>query len=146
MAIGLFQEILVIGLICKMNAREMVESDKEFIAKWCKGHGWPMFPDYILSTRGFIGEYDGKPVFACWLYVCDSPLGFLDWIICDPESNDEEREGSFKAMIDMAWEVGKENGLQRVLTIANHPSLMERLKKNNYFVTDENVTLLMRDK
>jgi len=127
--------------------RPLTDSDKPMIDSWFRGHGggWQIPPESMLSTTGFIAEVNGKPVFAGWLYLANSELGFMDWLVNNPDSNHEERVEGIKILTDGMFEEGKKQGLKRILTLASHPGLIEKLKGSGFFVTDSDVTILMRD-
>jgi hypothetical protein len=132
-----------------MITRKISDQDKPMIDGLFRSHGggWQIPPDEILPDRGFVSENGGKPVFAGWLYIDPtSKMAFMDWLVANHDCTQEEREEGLKALLQGIWEEARAHGVQRILTISNHGGLISKLMSNGFFITDKNVTILMRDK
>lgn len=65
--------------------RKYDPADYETIAPWYKAHGWSEPPEpAIFPTTGIIVEDGLGPVAVAFLYLSNSPLGFIEWTATRP--------------------------------------------------------------
>lgn len=127
-----------------MTTKQIDEELFKTVQEWFKSYNWPM-ERWLVSDRGFVSYINDKPISAGWLYVCTgSQLGFMDWLVANPETSPEERAEGIKILLERIHEEAKEAGLKRFITITEQPTLMEKLESNGFYKTDENVTIFMK--
>lgn len=72
-------------LVRKINEEDMPE-----ITGWFVDRKWPLPPvEGIIPPTGFIALKDGEPMAAAWLYVTNSTLAHLEWLVTRPKSGVE---------------------------------------------------------
>lgn len=119
------------------KARDFVEEDYPEVARWYKLRGWPEFPLRMLPQTGAIVE--GKA--AGFLYRTDSPIGWLEWVVSNPEV---EHAGAVEEVLSFLVNKAGELGIEVILCTLSQPSQVEKYKKAGFFPTDSNMTNMMR--
>lgn len=67
--------------------RKIKDEDMPEVTSWFVDRKWPLPPvDGILPPTGFVAEKDGELYAAAWLYVSNSSLGHLEWMVTRPKS------------------------------------------------------------
>lgn len=113
------------------------------ICRWWQAHYWPILSRESLPKTGFVSLVDRKPIIAGFLYSMDADIGWLAWIVSDPESSNDERTAGMKALMDAIKKAAKEKGMKSIFTPSNYPSLIQRLVDNGFYRMDEGVVHLL---
>lgn len=123
-----------------MIARDFdFEKDYEMICGWWDKHGWSRIQPEQLPQSGVVIE-DGNPIVACFLYNTDSTIGWIEWMVSDPDSNVHHRREAIMMAIKYLKAKAKELGLKHLFTSAHNKHLIEKFKESQFIITDENVT------
>lgn len=65
--------------------RKYEPKDFDVISPWYVAHGWEAPPDSsILPSTGIVVELDGEPIGAGFLYLTNSPMALLEWLVTKP--------------------------------------------------------------
>jgi hypothetical protein len=84
----------------ELKLRELKESDWDTLQSWWKEWQWPAITKEMLPLNGLGGLMVCKgdiPVVAGFLYLTNSNIAWMEWII----SNKEYREGDRKQALEM---------------------------------------------
>lgn len=123
-----------------MNIRHFEESDYQLLCSWWNGHKWAPVSLEMLPKIGYVVD----DVCAGFIYINDSKLCHLEWLISDPKSDKEKRSKALDLLIDTLCFTAKEYGCSAVFTATAHKNLIERYKKNGFNVTDLNMVHLIK--
>lgn len=110
------------------------------LCEWWEGHNWTAQPREILSPYGYVSFLNDKPVMSAFLYKTEgSCLGWMEWILSNPESSYDERTECFKELVSFIEVKAKELGIKAIFTATKSASLSKRLDEIGFIKTDENV-------
>lgn len=100
--------------------------------------GWGMNPLHrrMLSEYGCIVSKDEHDVCSGWLYQSDSKLAWVEWVVMNKKAPRDTRDGALDYLYQVLFEKAKSLGFEVVMCIANHPTLIERLKNKLGFIED----------
>ena len=124
----------------ELKVRELRESDWDTTCSWWKWWRWPEVSKDMLPMNGCGGLMvykDDTPIAAGFLYLSNSKVVWLDWIVSNPEYRDSDRKDSLKLLIDSLEQVAKQQGYSIVISIARNKSLINIHEELNY-VVDKN--------
>ncbi len=123
-----------------MKTRPYSQADHVRLSNWWTAHGWPPVSSTILPPNGYIvGECA-----AAFLYLTDSPIAWMEWLVADPEAPKEFRSACINQLVDHIAEVARQKGASLLFTSTNHPALEKRLTENGFQVGDRGMVLLFK--
>lgn len=67
---------------------------------WAEGHSFSALPLEALPTTGVVARIGEKPVAMGFLYQTDSAIGWLEWIMVDPQVRGPARDEAINGVID----------------------------------------------
>lgn len=123
-----------------MQIKRFEESDYSLLCSWWFEHGWNPIPLDLLPKVGYIVD----DICAGFLYVNNSGLCHLEWIISDPRSDKTARDKALTVLIDTLCSTAKEFNLSAIFTTSSNKILIERLKTHGFNQTDVGVTHLIK--
>ena len=128
-----------------MTTTVRFEADLHYnkISSWWKAQNWPVIPLSHLADIGIVSCVDEKPIAAGWLYRTDSAFCVFEWIVADPEVRGETRDLALGHLISSGKDLAKELGFQSIFMSVRNQSLIGRLTKAGFKVSDENMTNLI---
>ena len=116
----------------------------DFIKEWWVDHDWDVVPPSILTNEGIVVYKDDTPIFAGWLLLHGTDMCFFEWIVSNKKATKEQKSGGFKYLLQIAETLAKYNGAKFILHMTNNNKLVEMMKSQDYKVTDENCTHLLK--
>lgn len=119
------------------------EKHYQTICQWWEAQNWPKVPLEFLPSFGLVVYHGETPAVAGWLYRTDSAICWIEWIVANPEVRGEPRTEAINLLLSSLKEKAKECGGKIIFTTANNGSLVQRLEKNGYIVTDKDATHLI---
>jgi hypothetical protein len=124
----------------ELNIRELKEQDWDILPQWWEKWNWPVVSRNMLPMNGLGGliVYKGDILIAAgFLYLSNSKVAWLDWIISNPEYKESDRKESLVSLINGLEDVARQQGYDIIISIARNKSLINTHKKLGYTV-DEN--------
>ena len=121
----------------ELKVRELKESDWDTMCSWWKWWRWPEISKDMLPMNGCGGLMVYKnetPIAAGFLYLSNSKVVWLDWIVSNPEYREDDRKQSLILLIDSLEQVAKAQGYNIVISIARNKSLINIHEELNYNV------------
>ena len=89
----------------KLLFRPLNEGDYETICSWWKWWRWAVLPKDFLPNNGeggFMIEKNNVPIVCGFLYLTNSKVAILEWIVSNPEYKDKDRKQAIeKLLIDI---------------------------------------------
>ena len=120
-------------------------ADHPMVCRWWHAQKWPAIALDALPRTGLVGTTDdGVPLAAGWLYQTDSSIGWVEWIVGDPEADKEQRSEALDLLISKLVERSLDLGIKALFTSCSNERLIERYKKAGFQVTDTSMSNLIR--
>lgn len=126
----------------KLNVRELRESDWDTLVGFWKA--WPEWEQHptkdLLPLNGCGGvmvEKEGKPIIAGFLYLTNSKVAWLEWIVSNPDYRESDRKEALELLINTLETVAINQGYKIILSIGRNKGLIETHKKLGYTVDDK---------
>ncbi len=122
-----------------MNMRKLTESDYETLCEWWKAWKWPPVEKDFLpdnGTGGYVIEKDGVMIVAGFVYITNSKVALLEWIISNPEYRETDRDKAITCLIKAIETLIKDWGYKYVFSVGRTKALIERHKKLGYHVDE----------
>jgi hypothetical protein len=93
-------------------------------------------PLQALPATGYVAN----EVAAGFLYLTNSSLVWIEWVVSDKSADKELRNKSVNEVIEHCKKVGKLTGSTAAFTSVKRGAFCERLKKLGFKTTDEGMT------
>tara|TARA_R110002012_G_scaffold93710_6_gene227373 strand:+ start:291 stop:707 length:417 start_codon:yes stop_codon:yes gene_type:complete len=116
----------------KLMFRPLNKEDYEIICKWWKWWRWPIIPRVALPENGecgFMVEKNNKPIVSAFLYLTNSNVALLEWIVSNPDYREDDRKEAIELLIIEAEKACKEMGVASIFSLGRNKHLMETHKK-----------------
>ena len=125
----------------ELTIRELTETDyDEILVGWWNQWGWtPPQRDFLLNDgKGGIIIYDGEtPVCAGFMYVTNSKVSWVDWIISNKEyTKKPQRKDAIKLLVSALTEICKKSGSKYSYALIKNESLIGTYEDLGYIKGD----------
>ena len=127
-----------------MEVRFFEPKDYEEVMLWWKAQDWPPMPLEMLSQSGFIVEENGEKLAATWVFPTNCPIYIMEWTVGNPECDWEKRADAIDLVTNKACDWAKAHGASMIFTMTKNERFIDKLKNNNFEITDNGMTHLMR--
>lgn len=133
----------------ELNIRPLLYSDYDTIlVDWWKGWRWTPPPRDVLPDDGKGGYivFDGAtPVCAGFVYVTNSKIGWVEWIVSNNKvRNKEVREESISMLIEFLTGLLRQSGCKYSYSIAKNENLIKHYQKFGYSKGSTNFTEMIK--
>lgn len=111
-----------------MNVRLLTEKDYETIVKWWKWWRWPVLPQSMLpdgGKGGYMIEKNGTPIICGFVYLTNSKIAWLEWIVSNPDYREKDRKQAIEMLINHVEDDCKSLGMTHVFSIGRSKSLID---------------------
>lgn len=120
-----------------INIRLLTEEDYEAIlVGWWKQWGWQAPPKDFLPNNGAGGMivFDGNtPICAGFLYMTNSKVSWIDWIISSKTYTDrEKRKYAISSLLEQLTELSKQMGNNYAYALIKHQNLIKTYESLGY--------------
>jgi len=123
----------------ELTVRALQESDWDTLQEWWTKWDWPTVTKEMLPLNGCGGliVYKGDiPVIAGFLYLTNSHIAWMEWIISNKDYKESDRKKALKILIlgleDIALSVGKDI----IFSVSKSKSLINIHKELGYTVDE----------
>lgn len=106
------------------------------LCQWWRAHQWEPVPLSALPRTGLVIP----GICAGFIYSTDSDLGWIEWIVSNPESEKVERSKALDTLLEGLKEKAREMGKKVVFSSSNNAGLISRLERSGFQITDRDVT------
>jgi len=125
----------------ELYIRELNETDyDEILVGWWKQWGWEAPQRDFLPNdgKGGIIIYDDEtPICAGFMYLTNSKVAWVDWIISNKEyTKKPQRKDAIKLLVSALTDICKKTGSKYVYALIKHTSLIETYEKLGYIKGD----------
>lgn len=124
-----------------LKIRVLEENDyDQILVGWWKDWGWEAPTRDFLPDNGkggFIVFDDDIPICAGFLYVTNSKVAWVDWIISNKKYTDRnKRSNALDLLIETLTNLGEGTGNKYAYALIKHPNLIDRYKRFGYINGD----------
>jgi hypothetical protein len=121
--------------------KELSETDyDDILVGWWKQWGWePPKRDFLPNDgKGGIIVYDGDtPICAGFMYLTNSKVAWVDWIISNKEyTNKLQRKDAIKLLVSALTEICKKSGSKYSYALIKNESLIGMYEELGYIKGD----------
>ena len=125
----------------ELYIRELNENDyDEILVGWWKQWGWePPQRDFLPNDgKGGIMVFDGDvPVCAGFMYLTNSKVAWVDWIISNKEyTKKPQRKDALKLLVSALTDICKKAGSKYSYALIKNKSLIEMYEDLGYIKGD----------
>jgi hypothetical protein len=125
----------------ELYIRELQDTDYEdILVGWWQQWGWePPQKDFLpRDGKGGIIIYDDEtPVCAGYMYLTNSKVAWVDWIISNKEyTKKPQRKDAIKLLVSALTEICKNTGSKYVYALIKNQSLIETYEELGYLKGD----------
>ena len=124
----------------ELKVRALQESDWDTLQEWWTKWNWPEMNKDLLPLNGTGGLIVCKgdiPIAAGFLYLTNSKVTILDWIISNPKYKELDRKEALVLLVDSFEEIAKVNGYNIIFSFTRNKNLIDIHKDLGYTV-DQN--------
>lgn len=118
--------------------------DYEDVCSWWRAHKWVPMTLENLPKLGFIAVSEKEKLSCVWLYQTDARMAWLDWLISNPNADNEDRRKSLDLVIKRCLIWAKDLGYKTIFTSVQHEGLMKRYVNMGFIPTDRGITNMIR--
>ena len=125
----------------ELHIRELHDTDyEEILVGWWQQWGWePPQKDFLpRDGKGGIIVYDGEtPICAGYMYLTNSKVAWVDWIISNKEyTKKPQRKDAIKLLVSALTEICKNTGSKYVYALIKNQSLIGTYEELGYLKGD----------
>ena len=120
--------------------------DYPTLIKWWEHYKDIEVPDSGLLPNkglgGFVVEKEGKIIAAAYVYLTNSDIGYVDYLISDPDYMNRDRYEMIIDLIQTCSEVALEEGCRMVWAMTTYKGVVSRCQELGYNVLPEKYHLI----
>jgi hypothetical protein len=125
----------------ELYVKELNETDYEdILVGWWKQWGWePPQRDFLPNNgKGGIIVYEGDtPICAGYMYITNSKVSWVDWIISNKEyTKKPQRRDAIKLLVSTLTEICRTTGSKYVYALIKNQSLIKTYNELGYIKGD----------
>ena len=120
-----------------LNFRALNENDYKTIKEWWKWWKWSVIPKDSLPDNGkggFMVEKNNQSIVCGFLYITNSKVALLEWVVSNPEYKEKDRGEAIELLIDRIEEVCKSLNYKYIFTMGRNKHLIETHRKLGWVV------------
>ena len=126
----------------KLSVRILKESDWDTLVSWWnEWKDWGNHPSKEMlpqnGTGGFMIESDGKAIVSGFLYLTNSKVGWIEWVVSDPNYKGDNKKEAIELLIHSLEDIAKQQGCEIILSIGRNKSLIKIHKKLGWTVDSD---------
>ena len=124
----------------ELKSRSLLESDWETLQEWWTKWEWPEMNRDLLPLNGLGGLIVCKgdiPVIAGFLYLTNSKVAWMEWIISNQDYRELDRKDALEMLILGLEEIALSVDKTIILSIGRNTGLINMHKKLGYTVDDK---------
>ena len=126
----------------ELKSRSLLESDWETLQEWWAKWKWPVVTKEMLPLNGLGGLMiykEDTPIVAGFLYLTNSSIAWMEWIVSNKEYKEADRKEALKLLIAELEKVALSVGKNIIFSVGKNKSLINIHKDLGYTV-DENAS------
>ena len=121
----------MIRLASELKVRPYRPEDYRTAQKWWLQHNQAHLEEFLLSDLGFVVEKD-NPVAMGWLYLSNSKLSNLGWVVVNPEAGPKLRVAALITVYRESEKMSRKMGYRAMQMLSDQPSLTKLMEVTGY--------------
>jgi len=124
----------------KLIFRPLNKEDYEIICGWWKWWRWPVLPKTALPNSGeggFMVEKNNIPIVSGFLYISNSKMAMLEWIVSNPKYKENDRKEAIELLINQVEIFCKDLDVKHIITLGRNKHLIETHRKLGWHVDNK---------
>ena len=130
----------------KYNSRPIEVEDYAILMKWWKSYDGIEIPDSSILPNnglgGFLIEKEGKMIAAAYLYLTNSAVGYIDFLISDPNYKNKDKYNMIMKLQDACTEELLREGCRIVWAMTSYDHLAEMAGKMGHDVLEDKYSVI----
>tara|TARA_R100001463_G_scaffold59186_4_gene111481 strand:+ start:200 stop:682 length:483 start_codon:yes stop_codon:yes gene_type:complete len=130
----------------KYNIRPVWVEDAETLVKWWESYDHMLVPSQeLLPENGQMGlaiEKDGRMMAAAFVYLTNSDMGYIDFLVSDPNYKGRDRFEIITMLIEACSELAVELGCRIIWAMTTYDSVIKRCEKLDHDVLEDKYSLI----
>jgi hypothetical protein len=114
------------------------------VAAWWEAHKFGVIPPEFLPENGLLLSDESGPIAAGFVYLSDSKMGWLEFLVTNPEANPIRRARALKHLITALTALADSLGVGMLFTSSDNPGLIRMLEGSEFQKGDTGTTQLLR--
>ena len=117
--------------------RPLKKEDYKIICEWWEWWKWPVIPKDMLPDNGesgFLIEKNNIPIVSGFLYITNSKVVLLEWIVSNPKYREDDREEAIELLINSVEQLCRDMSTKYIFSIGRNKHLVETHKKLGWSV------------
>ena len=104
--------------------------------KFCKISELKIYIEIVIHQEEFFckDQNDNKPIVAGFLYLTNSNIAWLEWIISDPNYKEINKRQAIELLITSAERAARNQGKEVIFSVSRNKALLKMHKKLGYTV------------
>jgi hypothetical protein len=123
----------------ELTVRALQESDWDTLQEWWSKWNWPTVTKEMLPLNGCGGLIVYKediPIVAGFLYLTNSNIAWMEWIISNKDYKEDDRKGAIKTLILELENIALSVGKDIIFSVSKSKSLINIHKELEYTVDE----------
>ncbi len=126
----------------ELKVRELKESDWDtLVSWWLSWEEWQIHPAKEMlpmnGIGGLIVECENIPITAGFLYLTNSKIAWMEWIISDKNYREKNKKEAIELLINSLEKVAKNTGAEMIFSVTQNKSLL-KMHENLGYTIDKN--------
>ena len=120
--------------------RPLNKEDYEIICEWWRWWRWPVLPKDFLPNNaegGFMVEKDNIPIVSGFLYLTNSKVAMLEWIVSNPKYKEKDRKQAIEKLLIDVEDFCKSINIKYIFSIGRNKHLMNTHEKLGWHVDEK---------
>jgi len=130
----------------KYNVRPVKVEDYVDLIEWWKFYDHVEVPSSdILPNSGLGGlvvEKEGRMIAAAYIYLTNSAIGYVDFLVSDPSYKGRDRFEMITLLIDACSEVAVNQGCRIVWAMTTYDGVVRRCEKLGHEVLEDKYSVI----
>ena len=107
-----------------MDVVEFRTAHYDELSQFWRDYGWCPPSEEVLPKKGFVAVTNGKAVGASFVYLSESGMAFMDWVIADPNASALSRGKAVYKTVEACQEYARSQGKKVLYTVTANAALL----------------------
>jgi len=130
----------------KYNARPIKVEDHDTLMEWWESYDGIEIPDSSIlpdnGLGGFVMEKEGKMVAAAYVYLTNSAIGYIDFLISNPNYKGRDRYDIIAKLILVCSESAVAKGCKLVWAMTTYDGVVRRCRDLGGEILEDKYTVI----
>tara|TARA_R110002074_G_scaffold194553_4_gene360615 strand:+ start:356 stop:808 length:453 start_codon:yes stop_codon:yes gene_type:complete len=130
----------------KINIRPIRVEDYLKLIKWWEYYDHVQVPSSDLLPDGGLGgfavEKEGRMIAAAYIYLTNSSMGYVDFLVSDPDYKGRDRFDLITQLIEACSEHGIKQGCRIIWAMTTYKGVVSRCEKLGHEILEDPYTVI----